>query len=170
MLVKLDHFPRDPGENQKYLKPPTRSNRFSETKHTNLCNASEPLSSRNKTSIRKMTGKPIGRDGRIMTETSLILWQNHIFIIIYQIGFLNPTVSHQQKIPTSCQSHMPHHIIGTSHVPNDIWNLENKHPGLHPCLTTKTSRCVLDDSYYSPTITSSHPKIPIQRKNLTSPQ
>jgi len=24
MLVKLDHFPRDPGANKKSLKPPTR--------------------------------------------------------------------------------------------------------------------------------------------------
>ena len=26
MLVKLDHFPRDRGENKKYLKPPPRFN------------------------------------------------------------------------------------------------------------------------------------------------
>ena len=43
---------------------------------------------------------------------------------------------------------------------NDIWNLENKHPGLHPSLTTKTSGCVLD---YSPTITCQ--KTPAIEKN-----
>ena len=37
MLVKLDHLPRDRGENKKYLKPPTRScldpAEFSESSH-----------------------------------------------------------------------------------------------------------------------------------------
>ena len=116
MLVKLNHFPRDQGENNKYLKPPPRSNRFSETKHTNLCNASEPLSSRKQNQHQKDDRKTHRKRWENHDRNiSNIMAESYIYHHISDCS-LNPTVSHQQKIPTSCQSHLPHHTIGTSHV------------------------------------------------------
>ena len=59
----------------------------------------------------------------------------HFRLYPQSYGVISPST----KIATSYQSYMPHHTIDSAHLQMYIQNLDNKHPGLHPCLTTKTS-------------------------------
>ena len=81
----------------------------------------------------------------------------HFRLYPQSYGVISPST----KITTSYQSYMPHHTIDSAHLPMYIQNLDNKHPGLHPCLTTKTSAVRARRFYHL----QLHYYIPTQKKH-----